>query len=488
MRCLTVLRSMSSLIPLVACVACAVQQVGRDEAPGEGDVASIELALATVPLGQQCLQVVVHSAPGGVPAGAALTSRSFALTGGAASWSGTVGLGAFARGTVQLTALTFNVACASITGATASWVADPIVADVTPGVRTSLTLEFRENFSVSATGNFAPSLTKIAAGSSATGVVLDVGTVRTAGSIGYPLTLTGVANLDLGTLVACAIRTDATMVCWGHNGYGQLATGNTTTPGTAFTQIAGLSNVSAITAGGLTSCASTDRDTYCWGYNSNGTVGDGTTVDRYTPTLISGLRVSTRIAMSQSHACAISAADGQVRCWGYNGDGELGNGTTVQSLSPVVVTGLSAVVSLGVGLHHSCAVDASGRAFCWGDNDDGELGLGDYTNRLVPTQITSLPEVAEIATMAAATCALTVEGEVYCWGANNYGQVGDGTGMDTPVPQLILDGVKQLSAGDDTHVCALRFDNSGRCWGRNHARQLMDGTTVTRFEPVKMVL
>jgi hypothetical protein len=488
MRNPSILRLLTSSILTAACAACAVPQHADRGAPGEGEVGSIELALATVPFGQQCMQVVVRAAPGGVPAGTALTSRTFALTGGAASWSGSIGLGAFTRGTVQLTALTFNVACASISGVTASWVADPIVTDITPGARSSLTLEFRENFAVSATGNFAPSVTKIAAGSTVTGIILDAGTVRTAGSIGYPLTLTGLVDLDLGTLVACGIRNDATMVCFGHNGYGQLGLGNTTTPGTAFSQVPGLTGVLAITAGGLTSCASTDRDTYCWGWNALGTVGDGTTTDRHSPVLIPSLRASTRIAMSQDHGCAISASDGLVRCWGYNVDGQLGNGSTVQGLSPGVVTGLSAAVSIAVGNRHSCAVDASGRAFCWGDNDDGQLGLGDNTTRLVPTQITSLPEVAEIVTMAAASCARTTEGEVYCWGANNYGQVGDGTGMRTSVPQLILDGVKQLAAGDESHACALRFDGSSYCWGRNNARQLMDSTTVTRFEPVKMVL
>src|SRR5947208_2205757 len=103
-----------------------------------------------------------------------------------------------------------------------------------------------------------------------------------------------------------------------------------------------------------------------------------------------------RLSVAASHACHV-VNDGTVRCWGNNGFGQLGDGTTTGRLTPVTVSGLTNAVAIAGGSNHTCALLAGGTARCWGDNGFGQLGDGTTTNLLTPVTVSGLTNAVAIA-------------------------------------------------------------------------------------------
>ena len=296
----------------------------------------------------------------------------------------------------------------------------------------------------------------------------------------------------------CAILDDGSVSCWGQNNFGQLGDG-TTTDRNAPTQISSLGTdrtAVAITAGDFHTCAILDDGSVsCWGYNGNGQLGDGTTTQRTTPTQTSSLgtdRTAVAISAGYAHTCAI-LDDGSVSCWGYNNYGQLGDGTTTDRLTPTQTSSLGTdrtAVAISAGAYHTCAILDDGSVSCWGDNNYGQIGDGTTTDRSTPTQTSSLgTDRTAVAITAGAyhTCAILDDGSVSCWGYNGYGGLGDGTttNRNTPTPTSSLGTDRTavaISAGYQ-HTCAILDDGSVSCWGYNAYGQLGDGTTTHRFTP-----
>jgi len=286
---------------------------------------------------------------------------------------------------------------------------------------------------------------------------------------------------DAGTLAGgnnftCAITSANTVKCWGSNTHGQLGDGTTTPSFTAQT-VPGLTDVVEISGGWQHMCALTGSGgVKCWGLNAAGQVGNGTIVSpQPTPVDVVGLSSGVQaISTGAFHGCALLDSGG-VQCWGDNPSGALGNGTTVDSPTPVDVTGLaSGVAAIGAGDAISCAVLDTSALKCWGDNPSGALGNGTTTNRLTPTDVVGLGSgVASVSAestypLGSRTCAVTTTGAAKCWGVNNQGQLGDGTTTHrtTPVDVVGLgSGVAALTTGS-SQTCARLTSGAAKCWGQ----------------------
>lgn len=290
--------------------------------------------------------------------------------------------------------------------------------------------------------------------------------------------LDAVVGIDAGAFHTCVLTSQGGAKCWGANTAGQLGRGQG--PGSWY--VAGLgSGVAAVSAGGEFTCAVLlDGSLKCWGLNSNGQLGDGTTTNRTIPVDVEGTTVSfTAVSAGLESTCGLTTGAG-VMCWGANYAGQLGDGTTVEfSTTPVAVVGLgSGVSAVGVGADHACALSTKGNVKCWGANDVGQLGDGTTDNRATPVDVVGLSGVSGIAVGLHHTCALTTTGTAKCWGLNYTGQLGDGTtdNRTTPVDvEALGSGVGAVVAGWE-YTCASMLSHGVKCWGTGLYGQLGNGT------------
>jgi alpha-tubulin suppressor-like RCC1 family protein len=295
----------------------------------------------------------------------------------------------------------------------------------------------------------------------------------------------------------CALLTGGTVRCWGRNSVGQLGIGSTTDSSTPITvtALSGLT-VTAVEAGGFHTCALISNGTVrCWGDNLFGQLGTaaGTASNSPSPVAVAGLTNVTAIAAGGIHTCALILG-GTIRCWGGNGQGRLGNGGTPSDASaavpnPVTVTGISTAIAITAGRGHSCAILSGGAVRCWGDNSAAMLGNGTTTSSSTPVNVTGIASAVAIAAGAVQTCARLADSTLECWGDNSNGQLGPGSTVLSTTPAAVLTSTAataatSVSAGS-VHNCALFSDSTVGCWGWNADGQL--GTAFRRSSTASLV-
>jgi alpha-tubulin suppressor-like RCC1 family protein len=266
-----------------------------------------------------------------------------------------------------------------------------------------------------------------------------------------------------------------------------------------------LFGVVKVATGGRHTCAVVQMETSdavkCWGANDHGQLGNGTNAESRAPIDVAGLvgvRV-TALTAGSDHTCVLLDT-GEVLCWGYNGYGQLGNGSTVSSNVPLAVTlpGGETVTSIASGQNHNCLLTAGRYVYCWGFNEFGQVGDGVMPPPPAyptPTRVNSLAGTATaVDTGGNHACALNTDGTVQCWGANDSGQLGnDRADLDvhsSPIfvaegPGLTarLTGVQSIALGF-SHSCARMNGSWVKCWGWNFNGQLGVGSNNEHHAPV----
>ena len=308
----------------------------------------------------------------------------------------------------------------------------------------------------------------------------------------------GVASVTAGYSHTCAVTISGGVKCWGKDLAGQLGDGGTNTDQTTPVDVSGLtSGVASVTAGSQYTCAvTTEGGVKCWGDDEYGQLGDGgANVNKATPVDVYGLSAGVvSVSAGSNHTCAVTT-EGGAKCWGRDEVGKLGDGgMDTNQPTPVDVSGLnSGVLSVTAGYAHTCALISSGGVKCWGWDGHGQLGDGGTnTNKATPVDVQGLAAgVTSVTSGHSHVCALMSSGGVKCWGLDSSGQLGDGgtnTNQSTPVNVSgLTSGVASVTAGY-YHTCAVTSSGGAKCWGNDGWSQIGDsGENVNKTTPVDVL-
>lgn len=293
-----------------------------------------------------------------------------------------------------------------------------------------------------------------------------------------------VVSLELDAQLTCALLESGGVKCWGDNSYGQLGRGRIEGDRKAG-YVKGLtSGVAKVSLGDFHMCALLESGgVKCWGWNNRGQGGidDASKIELLTPTDVIGLGAGVADVVASNHFTCALMASGEVKCWGANHEGELGDGTEERRNKPVDVRGLEGGArALFVGASNNCALTKSGGLECWGFGGTGQMGDNNAEGNLVPGDVSGLTAgVRDLVIGDSHMCALLEDRSVRCWGYNGYGSIGDGNTEDVlaPIEPEGLEGEFEQVAIGDAHTCALKASGEVWCWGERRHGQLGDGTT-----------
>lgn len=279
----------------------------------------------------------------------------------------------------------------------------------------------------------------------------------------YPALIPGfekVTKIAAGNSYAMALTTDGNVRTWGSNKSGQLGIG-TAYDGKTWDQtypqiISGANDIALFGAGYDFAFAVDQKDSlWAWGNNIYDQLGDGTAISQPSPVLIQSLAAASQPVLQQGEGAvfihevkptALAAGEsttfalknGRLYGWGDNVFGQLGDGTNMASLTPLLSSSVKDAAAIAAGNSHTLAVKSDGTLWAWGENYYGQLGDGTDTNQMIPIQVRTLKGVVAAAAGSNHSIALLNNGRVWTFGNNTFGQLGHDAGTTDPIlPQLI---------------------------------------------------
>ena len=335
--------------------------------------------------------------------------------------------------------------------------------------------------------------------------------------------LSDIARISSGNEHTCALTTGGNVKCWGRGRSGRLGHGGTTDSSTPVdvqtgpSDSAALSDIVRISSGSEHTCAlTTGSNVKCWGRGSSGQLGHGGTNSGLTPVDVhasstdsAALDSISGIDSGGEHTCALTTGN-KIKCWGKGSSGQLGNGGTAGSSTPVDVhtsssdsSALSDITArISSGSEHTCALTTGGNDQMLGklDATGGWAMGGRAIVRLpwmcIPAQPTPLPlgGIAGISSGSEHTCAVTTGGNVKCWGNGYHKQLGHGGTSNSSTPVNVhtsssnsspLDDIAAISSGN-FHTCVVTTGGNVKCWGKGSSGKLGNGETADSSTPVNV--
>ena len=286
-----------------------------------------------------------------------------------------------------------------------------------------------------------------------------------------------------------ALHADGTVSAWGQNESGQLGDG-TTSPRPQAIPVTGLRNIIAVAAGSRHSLAlDANGNVWAWGNNTSGQLGDGSRAPRLLPAPILGLMSRTAIVAiaASDHSLAVGA-DGALWVWGNNSNGQLGDGSKNDGLTPRATPGINTALAVAAGARHSLVLMTDGRVHAAGDNGARQLGRDDVAELLVWRSIEGISAVTAISAGDQHSVALRGERTVWSWGSNGSGQLGDGATLTRALPMQVLSlfDITSIAAGAN-HTVAVTEEGFVWAWGSNEAGQIGDGASTESNVPVRVL-
>lgn len=270
----------------------------------------------------------------------------------------------------------------------------------------------------------------------------------------------------------CGLDSVGHLFCWGSGGDGSLGNGRISLPNPYPTKVLGEDKFVSIDSANPICGVTITGIMKCWGYNftAGGEYLLGSIYGKYltNPAVVDSSTTYSKVSGQDSTICGITTSK-QLKCWGENVDGEVGDGSRVDKKDPVLIDGGLPYKEVSVGFAHTCAIRDSGELKCWGWNVNSKVGVpGSNQYFVTPQDVDSGEKYINVSTGNENTCGVTDKNVLKCWGWNNYGQIGDGTKVTATSPQVIDAGrpYSQVSVGQ-FHVCAVSTGGDLYCWGSN---------------------